>query len=111
MPTFNATAFGAPCVQPGVSHSYLRETWGTLRAFDQVDGVSEDCLTLNVYRPSGTLLSSDTLVPVLLWIYGGSFISGATAAYPANNIIARSVLRVGFCFSQPAALVLVLVRG
>ncbi|KAM5539590.1 hypothetical protein V8D89_006699 [Ganoderma adspersum] len=75
VPTFNATAFGAPCVQP------------------DVDGVSEDCLTLNVYRPSESLLSNDTLVPVLLWIYGGSFVSGATTAYPANNIIARSVLR------------------
>ena len=66
-------------------------------------------MTLNIYRPSESLLSNDTLVPVLLWIYGGSFVSGATAAYPANNIIARSVLRVGFCLSNPVALVLVLV--
>ena len=42
-------------------------------------------------------------VPVLLWIYGGSFVSGATAAYPANNIIARSVLRVGLPFLEASS--------
>ncbi|PIL26547.1 hypothetical protein GSI_12305 [Ganoderma sinense ZZ0214-1] len=73
--TFNATAFGAPCVQP------------------DVDGVSEDCLTLNVYRPSESLLSNETLAPVMLWIYGGGFAGGVTSVYTANNIIAQSVLR------------------
>ncbi|KAM5539639.1 hypothetical protein V8D89_006748 [Ganoderma adspersum] len=75
VPTFNATMFGAPCVQP------------------DVDGVSEDCLTLNIFRPSGEALSNDTLVPVMLWIYGGGFQGGVSSVYTANELIAQSVRR------------------
>ena len=57
--------------------------------------MSEDCLTLNVFRPSEPVVSNETLVPVMLWIYGGSFDSGVAADYGANNVIAQSVLRVG----------------
>ena len=57
--------------------------------------MSEDCLTLNVFRPSEPVVSNETLVPVMLWIYGGIFDSGVTAAYAPNNIITQSVLRVG----------------
>jgi carboxylesterase type B len=35
--------------------------------------MSEDCLTINVFRPAG--LSSDAGVPVMAWIFGGSFFS------------------------------------
>ncbi|KAM5532515.1 hypothetical protein V8D89_013802 [Ganoderma adspersum] len=73
--TVNATAFGASCVQLGV------------------DGVSEDCLTLNVFRPSESVLSSQTLVPVMIWIYGGGFRKGSSSSFNANEIIAQSVLR------------------
>jgi acetylcholinesterase len=34
--------------------------------------MSEDCLTVNVFRPSG--LSVQSKLPVLVWIYGGRFI-------------------------------------
>ncbi|PIL26309.1 hypothetical protein GSI_12065 [Ganoderma sinense ZZ0214-1] len=75
VPMFNATTFGAPCVQPNV------------------EGVSEDCLTLNVFRPAESALASDTLVPVMIWIYGGGFDSGLSAAYDATNIVIQSLLR------------------
>ncbi|RDX46049.1 extracellular triacylglycerol lipase precursor [Lentinus brumalis] len=71
--TLDATQFGAPCVQFNVS------------------GVSEDCLTLNIFRPSGT--TSNASLPVMLWIYGGGFLEGATSVYNASAIIAQSVLR------------------
>jgi para-nitrobenzyl esterase len=41
-----------------------------------VSSVSEDCLTLNVWRPAGT---SEERRPVLLWIYGGAFVIGGSA--------------------------------
>jgi len=41
--------------------------------------ISEDCLTVNVWRPTG--LEHGGRRPVLLWIYGGSFTSGANQ-YP-----------------------------
>ncbi|KAI0713037.1 extracellular triacylglycerol lipase precursor [Cerioporus squamosus] len=71
--TLDATQFGAPCVQLNVS------------------GVSEDCLTLNVFRPSG--ISSNASLPVMLWIYGGGFLQGFSSAFNASAIIAQSVLR------------------
>ncbi|RDX40976.1 extracellular triacylglycerol lipase precursor [Lentinus brumalis] len=69
----DATQFGAPCVQLNVS------------------GVSEDCLTLNVFRPSGT--GSDASLPVMLWIFGGGFSKGLSSDFNASALVAQSVLR------------------
>lgn len=41
--------------------------------------ISEDCLTVNVWRPRG--VSQGDRRPVMVWIYGGSFTSGANQ-YP-----------------------------
>ncbi|KAI0691678.1 extracellular triacylglycerol lipase precursor [Earliella scabrosa] len=71
--TLNATEFGAPCVQ-----------------FD-LPGVSEDCLTLNVFRPAS--IPSNAALPVMVWIYGGGFLQGFTSLYNASAIVAQSVLR------------------
>lgn len=38
---------------------------------------SEDCLNLNIIRPSG--VKPDRQLPVLVWIYGGGFRQGASA--------------------------------
>jgi carboxylesterase type B len=50
----------------------------------------EDCLTVNVQRPS-TAKEGDKL-PVLFWIYGGGFEFGSTQSYDAANLILTSVL-------------------
>jgi hypothetical protein len=33
--------------------------------------MSEDCLTLNIFRPSG--IDVNASLPVMVWIYGGGF--------------------------------------
>ncbi|KAK4550374.1 hypothetical protein LTR36_003341 [Oleoguttula mirabilis] len=49
----------------------------------------EDCLTINVQRPSGTTSSSN--LPVVFWIFGGGFEFGSAAMYDGTNFIAESV--------------------
>ncbi|KAK9450223.1 Carboxylesterase [Limtongia smithiae] len=41
------------------------------------DNESEDCLFLNVFRPTPVL--NESLRPVMVWIHGGSFTSGGSA--------------------------------
>lgn len=49
----------------------------------------EDCLTLNVQRPSSATVNSN--LPVVFWIYGGGFEFGATQAYNGSDLISTSV--------------------
>jgi para-nitrobenzyl esterase len=71
--------------------------------------MSEDCLTLNVYAPSGRPSSP---LPVMLWIHGGGLVNGsATAAlYEGSGLARQGVVvvtinyrlgRLGF-FAHPA---------
>lgn len=73
----DATRFGNACLQmgrlygPGANNRFddtIGQTLGTPVG-------SEDCLTLNIWRPANT---QDNL-PVLLFLHGGSAISGYTA--------------------------------
>lgn len=70
---------------------------------------SEDCLALDIYAPSGALGEAD--LPVMLWIHGGSNVSGASQLYVGDrlavneNVIVLSVqYRLGPLgwFSHPA---------
>ncbi|KAJ7764618.1 esterase 1 [Mycena maculata] len=72
---FDATNFGPFCLQPGIPP----------------DLVSEDCLTLNIFRPCG--LSSDASLPVLFWTYGGGFTGGGSPQYNASAIVTQSMAR------------------
>lgn len=60
----DATKFGASCAQGG---------WGAAPGTIQ-EGSSEDCLFLNVWRPSGVLPGAK--LPVMVWIHGGAFVGG-----------------------------------
>lgn len=70
--TIVATSYGNACLQPGATVP-----------------TGEDCLTLNIIRPAN--LSSDERVPVLHWIYGGAFTTGASALYNGTRLVAASV--------------------
>ncbi|KAJ1024130.1 hypothetical protein NDA16_002969 [Ustilago loliicola] len=75
-----------------------------------INNVSEDCLYLNVYRPSPSSGSSSPK-PVLVWVHGGSLVSGSSTApgldgsYLAtqNNILVVTIqYRLGmFGFFSP----------
>ena len=97
-----AKQFGNPCLQngriygPGANNTYDATIASTLNT----PVGSEDCLTLNIWRPAST----DEKLPVLLFIHGGSNISGYTAdpvydganlAKKANAVIVTANYRLG----------------
>ncbi|EON99732.1 putative carboxylesterase family protein [Phaeoacremonium minimum UCRPA7] len=67
----DATSYGYSCMQ-----------------YHTAFNLSEDCLSLNVIRPSGDLKD----LPVLVWIYGGGLYTGSTAdpQYNLSGIVKLS---------------------
>lgn len=63
----DATKAGARCIQDASQNPGLR------------DGMSEDCLSLNVWTPTAAVG-----LPVMVWIHGGSFVSGSADLYNAQ---------------------------
>jgi para-nitrobenzyl esterase len=62
----SATSFGPRCMQaPLNSDMVFRDS-----------GLSEDCLTLNVWTPAE---KNSAPLPVMVWIYGGGFDTGGTS--------------------------------
>ncbi len=97
-----ATEFGNACVQygriygPGANNTYDETIATTL---NQAVG-SEDCLYLNVWRPA----SGEANLPVIVFIHGGSNVSGYTAdpmydgamlAKTANAVVVTVNYRLG----------------
>ncbi|KAJ7754123.1 extracellular triacylglycerol lipase precursor [Mycena olivaceomarginata] len=79
----NVTTFSAVSFGPGVSSAgifFLRHFF-----------ISEDCLTVNVFRPAGTSVNSK--LPVMFWAFGGGFHEGAPQDFDPSTLIARSVSR------------------
>lgn len=76
----NATVYGDACPQPNVGSPS-----------DSPLVLSEDCLNLNVARPQNT--EKDAKLPVMVYIYGGSFYSGSTQALltSPDGLILQSV--------------------
>ncbi|HET7793174.1 MAG TPA: carboxylesterase family protein, partial [Rhizobacter sp.] len=105
-------AFGNACIQngriygPGSNNTYDATIGTTLNT----PVGSEDCLTLNIWRPA----TQDVNLPVLFFVYGGSNISGYTAdpvynganlAKTANAVVVTANYRVGpFGFFNSAAI-------
>jgi Carboxylesterase family len=100
-------------------HVYIlgRLTFGQLDELVQFPGslnnTSEDCLFINVFRPTG--LNSTAKLPVLAWIYGGAFVVGASQLYDPTLILKKSIQMVPVPFSyhpmHPPCLRTVLVQG
>ncbi|WP_395699756.1 carboxylesterase/lipase family protein [Aquabacterium sp.] len=97
-----ATQFGNACVQygriygPGANNTYDATIGTTL---NQAVG-SEDCLYLNIWRPA----TGDDKLPVIVFIHGGSNVSGytadpvydgATLAKTANAVVVSVNYRLG----------------
>lgn len=60
-------------------------------------GKSEDCLYLNVWTPAQ---STEDKIPVLVWIYGGGFVAGATSepSYNGKNLTKKGVVLVSIAY-------------
>ena len=78
-----ATEFGARCMQsPVYSDMVFRDP-----------GPSEDCLYLNVWTPAK---SATERLPVIVWFYGGGFVSGSSseARYDGVHLAAKGAVVV-----------------
>ncbi len=95
----DASAFGNDCLQNRMSWDKAMSEQPT----------SEDCLYLNVWTPSA---KADARLPVMLWIHGGGFTSGAGSSpltigdkLAANGVVVVTINyrlgRFGF-FAHPA---------
>jgi len=84
-----ATAFGHDCRQaPGQTGNTPLTTTP-----------SEDCLYLNVWRPAnGPASASTAKLPVMVWIYGGGYMSGGAseAIYDGTQFAKQGVILVSF---------------
>ncbi|KAH8836160.1 extracellular triacylglycerol lipase precursor [Flagelloscypha sp. PMI_526] len=76
-PTFNASAFGFACIQQAGAFT--------------PEQTSEDCLTLNVYRPVGTTPTAS--LSVLVFIHGGAWSYGGSAQYDGSILAEKSMTR------------------
>ncbi|OJJ76832.1 hypothetical protein ASPBRDRAFT_36016 [Aspergillus brasiliensis CBS 101740] len=81
---YNATEYGYDCPGYGSDETKLAEE-GYAR-FD------EDCMNLNVIRPKRE--NEDELLPVMIWIFGGGWVQGATAdpRYNMSYIVRQGAL-------------------
>jgi para-nitrobenzyl esterase len=79
---FVATRFGPACMQPESQSMHISRA-----------DMNENCLFLNVWTP--TVNSSQT-APVMVWIHGGSFVSGAGSQpnYDGTRLAMRGVVIV-----------------
>jgi para-nitrobenzyl esterase len=66
----DASRFGADCAQPGFTPGATTVSMSS--------SSSEDCLFINLWRPSAA--ASNAKLPVMVWIYGGGFVGGSSAA-------------------------------
>ncbi|GJJ08501.1 hypothetical protein Clacol_002719 [Clathrus columnatus] len=82
----NATAFGPACPQQNLSSTPSLPFSFQTRV---PNGISEDCLFVNVIAPSN--IPSGTRLPVLFWIFGGGFEEGDTSANDGSIVVNRSI--------------------
>ena len=86
----NAVSFGSRCMQPSLYDDM----------FFRDPGVSEDCLTLNVWTPAS--VTAKAKLPVMVWIYGGGFTTGSTSEprQDGAHLASKGVIVVSFNYRE-----------
>jgi para-nitrobenzyl esterase len=76
----DATQFGADCMQKR-------------RPETRAPGVSEDCLTLNIWAPAQ---NNGSALPVMVWVFGGGFVDGSASLpiYDGEALARKGVVLV-----------------
>jgi len=88
--TKDASAWGNACLQQYYTLPYIENLdYSALAVFVSTANQSEDCLNLNVFRPAG--VAANAKLPVVVFFYGGAFMTGDASSYNATNLVARSV--------------------
>ncbi|KAF3765646.1 lipase [Cryphonectria parasitica EP155] len=57
--------------------------------FQTATDESENCLTVSVARPAGTVAGAG--LPVLFWIFGGAFELGSTSMYDPSSLLSQAI--------------------
>ena len=82
-----ASTFALSCMQDSAA----------AKLFNAPEGVSEDCLYLNVWTPAKSASES---LPVMVWIYGGGFVLGQTSVplYDGTKFAQKGVVLVSVSY-------------
>ena len=76
----DASEFGPDCAQSG---------WGAAPGTIS-EGSSEDCLYLNLWKPTGAKPGAN--LPVMVWIHGGAFVGGSGSGSSGNAFARQGVI-------------------
>jgi para-nitrobenzyl esterase len=82
-----ASSFAMSCMQDATA----------AKLFNAPEGVSEDCLYLNVWTPAKSASES---LPVMVWIYGGGFLLGQTSVplYDGTKLAEKGAVIVSVAY-------------
>ncbi|PAV18605.1 sterol esterase from carbohydrate esterase family CE10 [Pyrrhoderma noxium] len=81
----DATSYGPACPQSLTVLGNLSISG----LFSNDTDTSEDCLSINVIKPSN--IPDGTKLPVLFWMYGGAFQFGSSSENKGNTVVERSI--------------------
>ncbi|KAI9644071.1 hypothetical protein NHQ30_007423 [Ciborinia camelliae] len=92
--TIQATNIPTACPQGSISASKslpldVRAKLSPRQVSQAPTPTGEDCLTINIQRPSN--IAENSKLPVLFWIYGGAFEGGSTQGFDATQLIQNSI--------------------